>query len=801
MRIALGLITFHKNSEYFMAGLTTDSDLLWTVGIFIPWGWAILLSLLPRARDRYAGPLAITGTMLSVLALTGSMLSAPPSGRIEILFEFQWIAPLGLTFIIIRDGLTVMFGLLVSWISFLVTLFAWRYLPHANAHEGSDRSESAFHALIQFFTGAMFGLITAGNLLQLYFFWELTTISSYLLIAYWQHKAQARQGARLALAMTVGGSIVMLIGFFWLGTQTGIWDFAGFAAAKQHALSGPWLEACVALMLTGALAKSAQAPFSIWLPGAMHAPTPVSAFLHSSALLAAGVYLLARLYAILPPTAAWWWCLVVPGGIGAICGGLLAVRQQRLKSLLAYSTIEQFALIFMAFGLGTQEGVKAALYAFFIHAFIKSGLFLSAGAVTHITGSKKFGPIGDLVFSNPVLAVFSFLLGFSLSGVPFLGAFYYEEKFLRASAQAASWGVYGLFTVGAMFSFVYMLRFLNDIFLKREHAAHQIPPVPFSMGLAISIPAAIMVLTCIYPAWMNSHLLGPAISSTLGHSVALEVSIHFDAVFWTSIAALLGGFTIWAARQHNFTLRHFWDALPEIYSLGGAQTARTYQRLSDCLLSLHKGDLTFYLKIIFAGAGVLTVLVWGSGAWQPIHPLGPIDIPLTIMLAAMVITSAATIAVRYHFTFILVLTLSGFSMAAAFLLLGAPDVALAQVLVEILIDLSIILALKESLRVHPEKTRFTHRHDEGSKTLRWGIASAIGAISACGTVWATQGHPPSLVGQWYASNGFQATGSEDFVAMILTNFRGLDTLVEVLVFTTGMFAVLGLFWQEEIRGE
>lgn len=778
-----------------------DIPLLWIYGLSIPWLWGLLLLSVPRAIDRLSGPLAMAGAGLSAAALSISLLASPPASIPQVVIRWGWVEALGLEFLVLRDGLSVMFGLLIAWVSLLVTVYAWRYLPHANRHEGGSRPQAIFYALFSFFTAAMLGVCTAGNLLQLYFFWEITTLTSYLLIGYWNHQAEARRGARLALGMTVAGSMAMLVGFFWLAGRTGHWNLDEIVRAAAGGQSAAWLEGCTALILIGALAKSAQAPFSSWLPAAMHAPTPVSAFLHSSALLAAGVYLAARLYSVLHATAAWPWMLVIAGAVGSLLAGLLAVRQEKMKPLLAYSTIAQFAFMFTALGLGTHGAVKAALYAFFLHTFIKAGLFMTAGAVTHVTGHKAFADIGGLVRTNRVLALSGIVLALSLTGVPGSGAFYYEEEYFKAAKDAHAWGVYFVFLAGGVFSFVYILRMIHEIFFGRRPDKMHTEALPFSMGLAMAVPAAVAVLTAFYPDWMTAKILDPAVSSTLGVHEPMEISLHLNAVFLTSLAAMALGVLLWILLVKHQALSRLWFRLPDLYALGGRTAVRLYGRLSEAFLSIHTGKLGYNLRIFFGGTFVIATLIWSTTGWKLQVPLQPIDIPLTIVLLVLVATSAATILVRHIFTFILVLTLSGFAMAAAFILMGAPNIALAQVLVEILIDLSIILALKESLQVNPETTRFLQKPLEHATLTRWAIALGVGAMAGFGTYWATQSYPADAVGQWYNTEGLRLNPKADIVAVILTDYRALDTLIEIMVFTAGMFALLGLYWHEEVAGE
>ncbi|RJR51287.1 MAG: DUF4040 domain-containing protein [Desulfobacteraceae bacterium] len=772
--------------------------IFFVAGLLLPWVWAALLALVPRKVDEHARDLALFGAVLAALLLTASFVLSGASASTETVLHLSWVPEIGLDLVVVRDGLAESFALLIAWISVLVTVYSRSYLPHANHEEGSKRSEASFYALMSGFSAAMLALVFSGNLLQFYLFWELTGIASYLLIGYWNHQKEARAGALLALWQTVAGGVAMLVGFFWIGTQTGLWSIAAIMDQAATLQGKSWLPYCAAFVCIGALAKSSQFPFMGWLPAAMNAPTPVSAFLHSSALVAAGIFLLARFYPLFHSTGAWWWFLVLPGAIGAVYGGFLAFRQGKMKPLLAYSTISQYAFMFIGFGLGSKSAAEAALFAFFVHALIKAGLFMTAGSVTHITGDKELEEVGGLRRSNLAFAIVGIALGLALAGIPGLGKFYYEEELLKSVIKGGhSLLVYLVLLAGGMLSLMYMLRFLSQIFFGRPKKEDP-HPVPAPMALPMGILAGAAILVSLFPG-PSSSLLNPALESMLQSRVHFKVHLEINAIFWTSSASLALGAVLW------WVLRRFGRGtgagsfLPESFSIGGVQAALGYRAASRFFLSLHSGYLPSYLRFNCVCFLALTALLWvhcDLGFRTPSAPLDP-GLASTLFLTAA--TAAATLFVRRHLTFVLLLTMAGFAVSGAFVLLGAPNVALAQVLVETLIDLSIIIALRETLLVDPDETLvFPDRKPDPG---RWVVAIGIGAVIGLGTYWAAENYPFESVGQWYASEAHRQSGMEDFVSAILTDFRALDTLVEILVFTTGVVGVIGLYWHEEVSGE
>ncbi len=771
--------------------------ILWMLALLIPWLSALVIVLLPSSLDRWAKGAGLIGTVLGACAATLSLMVDPVPLSSQVVFSLPWAQGLGLDFVVMRDGLSIMFVIIASWIACIVTLFAWQYLPQANRHEDSARSERFFYSVMAFFTGAMTGVIVSGNLIQFYLFWELTGIASYLLIGYWDNLGEARKGSLLALGLTVPGGVAMLLGFLLIGINTGEWTFPAILQLSGDHPGSNWLTLAAVLIVIGALAKSAQFPFMAWLPAAMAAPTPVSALLHSCSLVALGVYLLARLFPLVGSSAAWEWSLLAAATIGVIYSGFLAVRQDVMKGLLAYSTISQYAFIFLGFSLGTWFGVRAALYAFSIHAFIKAGLFLVAGAVTHLTGHKEFDKTGRIAGVNPILTAFAAVLGLSLAGVPILAGFFYKEEILKAAFDIDAWFIYAVVLIGSILSFAYTARFFYDIFLAPPPPQHSVS-LPVSMGLPIGITAVIALLTSLIPDWMGS-LLEDAVSASTGVVQPFEVQIEISAVFWTSVAGVAAGFLLWLLWQYSGRARASSYLIPSAISRPIRAAGKLYNTVSLTFVKLHTGDLRFYLRLVLTAFLVVTAVVWSFCEWPCPTRADPFDILNCAVLAASVLAAGSTIFVRHHLTFLLILTLFGYCLSAAFLLIGAPNVALAQVLVETLIVLSLILALRDSLLVDPNRTTFIRekKFDAG----RWAISCSAGAVMGFLTYIAADSYPSDAVGRWYAGEGYAETGVHNFVSMVLTDFRGLDTLVEIIVFAVSILGVSALYAHRERRYE
>ncbi len=753
-------------------------------GLVLPWVTALLLVFWPRSLDRFSPFIAILGAGVTALSVSVGLSQFHATPLIPLAFPAgSWAL----------DGLTGMFMLLTAWVHLLVTLFSWRYLPHAQAEEGSERRDASLYALVQVFAGSMLAMVASGNLIQLYLFWEMTSITSFLLIGYWHAQPEAREGAVRSLVMTTAGAVAMLVGFLGLGAIAGTLSLPELLASRHSWQASAALPVLTALILIGALAKSAQVPFSGWLPGAMTAPTPVSAFLHSATLIAAGVYLLARFFPMLHMAPTWSAILVPAGVIGGVLAGIMALRQKEIKALLAYSTISQYAFIFLAFGLGTVVGAQAAVYAFFVHAFIKAGLFLVAGAVTFLTDEKRFEALGGLASSHRVLAILATILAFSLGGLPIFGGFYYKEELLHAAYEQQAWLLLASLLGGGMLTFLYMLRFLTAIFWGRAQRGGRLgteAKLPFSMLAPVGVLAGGAMVTGIFPNWMNVWVLNPAMASVIQAPADFAVGLEVGGVFLLSLGVLALGGGIWALGTRGRIPRGWMARLPKRFNFGGAAGLRLYDALSERFLDLHGGNLRNYLRWeLMAILGLIVVCWWGM-SWGPGRS-EDFDLALALMLGVCLMAALATIWLRYHVLAVIALTISGYALAVIFALMEAPDVALAQVLVETLATFSIVMALRQSRQVHPERTKIltAGRDDWG----RWAISLSVGGAVGMLAYEIGRSQPADSAGALYASQGYALNGMADLVTAILADFRALDTAVEILVFACAAFAVMGLF--------
>jgi len=439
--------------------------------IALPFCGSCLAALLPpnaRNAEAYlAGGVALAALML-VIAIYPHVVEG---GVIQ--YTALWIPELGLYFKVRVDGFAWLLTLMITGIGFLVVLYARYYMSPTDP-------VPRFFSFLLAFMGAMLGIVLSGNLVQLVFFWELTSLFSFLLIGYRHQTAQAREGARMALVITSTGGFCLFAGVLLLGHIVGSYDLdrvlAAGAMIRSHSLYLPTL----VLILLGALTKSAQFPFHFWLPHAMAAPTPVSAYLHSATMVKAGVFLLVRLWPALGGTYEWLWLVGSAGLVTFILGAFIAIFQQDLKGLLAYSTISHLGLITLLIGLDTPLSQVAAIFHILNHATFKASLFMAAGIIDHETGTRDIRRLSGLWRFMPITAALAMVAAAAMAGVPLLNGFLSKEMFFAETIEVHDnstvdqWLPY-IVTVASMFTVAYSLRFIRDVFFGPHHFSTATP--------------------------------------------------------------------------------------------------------------------------------------------------------------------------------------------------------------------------------------------------------------------------------------------------------------------------------------
>jgi len=647
------------------------------------------------------------------------------------------------------------------------------------------------------FAGGMLGVALAENMLLLVVFWEVTSLSSFLLIAYWSDSREARVAARMALAVTGGGGLALLAGVLLLAHVTGSFELSEVLArgdlVRDHAL----YPVILVLVLLGAFTKSAQFPFHFWLPNAMAAPTPVSAYLHSATMVKAGVFLLARFYPVLADTELW---LVLVGGTGAVTfvyGAYVALLKDDLKGLLAYSTISHLGLITLLFGLNTQMAAVAAVFHIINHAIFKASLFIAAGIIDHECGTRDMRRLGGLFKFMPWTATLAIVAAGSMAGVPLLNGFLSKEMFfVETINHPAFFGPMGYLlpafaTIAGMLSVAYSARFVHDVFFNGTPTDMPRTPhePPLWMRLPVDVLVALVLLVGLLPQLTVGPLLTAASAAVLQDTVPpfkLAVWHGFNLPLAMSAAALVGGLLYYRRRHTLFALHARY--LPRLASQVAFERAYRIAEIAAMRLMavLDRRSLPTYLALFVGFTLALGAWAWHGAA--PARLAGPLPWgetdPVTWMgVAILAIGAVGTVLLhRQRLVALVFMSVAGLVVALAFLRFAAPDLALTQLSVEVVTIVLLLMALRYLPQEAVAESRPARRwRDAGLATL-----GGLGAAALC---FAMLTRPFDTISGYHIAQSVPGGGGTNVVNVILVDFRGFDTLGEIAVLA---MAALGL---------
>jgi len=714
-------------------------------------------------------------------------------------FDTAWLPSWNARLAFRLDGLGALYAVLATGVGVAVFTYASAYLPRHLEHEGRPQAEGGrFHALMVLFMVAMVGLSTAQDLLVLFVFWDLTAITSYFLIGFDRQRREARLSALMALLVTGVSAVLLLIGILIVRAELGTTSIPELLGRVGQ--GGPMLTLAGALIAAGALAKSAQAPLHFWLPRAMAAPTPVSAYLHSAAMVAAGVFLLSRLHPLLATSPGLLDALLVVGLVSMAVGGVLALGADHLKRLLAYSTIAQYGYVVTMLGVGGAAGAAAACFYVLAHALAKSALFMTSGAVTEATGAEHLSEAGGLARAMPALAVGSGLAAAGLAALPLTIGFFKDELFFKAAAERGPWLAVVAVSSAAL-TFAYITRFWTAIFLGGQRRPARL--VPGRLVAPVVVLGGLVVAGGLLVEPFAG--LGQAAAEITAAAPVTVDPAYLDlrAENVMALATYAAGLALVLARPR------LGGALAAVARLGQrAGPERAYiaglaglNRLSNAIHDIEVRDLRARVVAVLAPAGVLVgtgvALTPFAGAYL-IGSFSGSDLPLIAALVAAALAALIVTRLRRHLALAVGLSGVGFSLAVAYELLGAPDVALVAVLIETLMMLLFVAVF--ALLPRRVLQREAAIPVTGSRRLRDPLVGVISGALVLLVVWAgfSRPVPPDPTAGRYLELAERAHG-KDVVTVILADFRGLDTLVEitvVLVALLGVAAVLrrGKLW-------
>ena len=745
--------------------------LLWSL-LALPFIGSAVAALLPtKARD-LAAALA-GGVALTALGLIWVAYPVVSAGTV-LRTELAWMPQLGLNIVLRMDGLAWLFAGLVTGIGVLVVLYARYYMS-------ADDPVPRFFAFLLAFMGAMLGLVLSGNLVQLVFFWELTSLFSFLLVGYWHHTPAAREGARMALTVTAAGGLALFAGVLLLGRMAGSFDLDVVLAAGDTIRRHPHYLPMLILVLLGALTKSAQFPFHFWLPHAMAAPTPVSAYLHSATLVKAGVFLMIRLWPTLAGTDAWFWLVGTAGLVTLVFGAYCAIFQNDLKGLLAYSTISHLGLITLLLGLNSELALVAAVFHVLNHAAFKASLFMAAGIIDHEAGTRDIRRLSGLNQLMPFTARLVLVASAAMAGVPLMNGFISKEMFFAEAltADAPLPGLLAILPFAAMiasaFSVAYSLRLVHGVFF--GPAPTDLPRHPHEPPGWMRLPVEVLVFVCMVVGVLPAASVGPyldiAVRSVLGANVpaySLAVWHGFNTPLLMSIVALAGGAAIYIALQRKLVA---WpDGPPLIRRLEGK---RLFDRAVVFLSwRLARGleraagtqRLQMQLRLIVAAAflaGGTAVWVRGFGVGNlPPSPVDPV-LALIWLIGGACALGAAAVAKFHRFAAVILLGGTGLAVVVTFVWFSGPDLAVTQLTVEVVTTVLLLLGL----RWLPKRVQVASDDNHLlTLTRRWQdllLAVATGAGLAAFSYAVMTRVPPDLLAEHFLARAYKDGGGTNAV--------------------------------------
>jgi multicomponent Na+:H+ antiporter subunit A len=739
----------------------------------------------------------------------------------KVVESFEWIPSLHIQFQVQVDSLGLLFALLITGIGSLVVFYSIYYLA-------KDKEKlNTFYVYLLLFMGAMLGVVLSDNLIVLYLFWELTSFSSFLLIGFWYKREKSRYGAQKSMLITVFGGLSLLGGIILLYIMTGTFAISEIISKADQIFSHSLFIPAMLLILLGAFTKSAQFPFHIWLPDAMEAPTPVSAYLHSATMVKAGIYLVARMSPIFADSPVWLW-LVAGTGIITLCwGSFTAVRQTDLKAILAFSTVSQLGLIMSLLGVGAAAlhfdsiddknftvATAAAIFHLINHATFKGSLFMVVGIIDHETGTRDIRRLGGLMNFMPITFTLAIIGAFSMAGLPPFNGFLSKEMFFSGMLRIAEFDLFHLSTWGilfpilawiaSVFTFIYSIvlvfktftgKFQPEKLDKKPHEA------PFGMLVPPIILASLVVIFGIFPNILSYSLIEPTMATILPSLLQPDKAFYVEITHWhgfhstelwmTIGVIILGAIlfktlpywrTIYSLFPEKLGLNKLYDTLLDKSQIGAMRLMKGY---------MNGFIRTYLVYIFFFFIAILGFsLYWKSAFKMETSSVAPIGVYELILALIIVISSISILYAKSRLTSIILLGAVGYTVALLFVVFRAPDLALTQLVIE-----TVSVALFLLCFYHLPKMQ-RYEKPIGFRAVNLFISIGVGVIV---TLIALSAHSNKMfpsIAEYYIENTYKKAGGENMVNVILVDFRGFDTMFEICVLA---IAALGIFAMIKLR--
>lgn len=741
------------------------------------------------------------------------MLHITSNGR-TLFSQAEWIPSLGMNFTVYVDGLSLLFALLITGIGSLVVLYSIFYLSKEKEQLGS------FYTYLLMFMTAMLGVVLSDNMVVLYLFWELTSISSFLLIGYWYKRERSRYGATKSLLITVFGGLAMLGGFILIYLITDSFSIREAVNQLQLIMASPYFIPAMILILLGAFTKSAQFPFYIWLPDAMEAPTPVSSYLHSATMVKAGIYLVARFSPIFAISEVWFWTISIVGLVTLFWGSFHAVRQNDLKAILAYSTVSQLGMIMLMLGVGAAAihennpalfgaAVLAAIFHLINHATFKGSLFMAAGIIDHETGTRDIRKLGGLMTIMPITFTITLIGTFSMAGLPPFNGFLSKELFFTSMIRiskisftdVSTWGAIfpTLAWLASVFTFIYSMMLLFKTFRGRLNI-DQLEKKPHEAPIGMLIPpiilAALVVTFFFFPNILAYSVIEPAIAAIIPEaietgsrfSVKIKAWHGFQPELYMTIGVVvlgtIGYLTLskWRPMYNIFKEKWSFNALYDRSLIG---LEKGSYRLTNSYMT---GFLRDYLVYVF---GFMIIVIGGVMFYQQAFSfqtdqaasIGTYEVILSLVMVAATI---ATVFASSRLTAIIALGVMGYTLSLFFVIFRAPDLALTQLIIETISVALFLLCFYHlpKLSLKQKTRRF--------KMTNFIISLGVGVVVTCLAFASTSQQSIDTISTYFIENSYKLAGGDNIVNVILVDFRGFDTLFEITVLAIAALGIYGL---------
>ncbi|MBP2241006.1 multicomponent Na+:H+ antiporter subunit A [Cytobacillus eiseniae] len=773
--------------------------------IFVPFIYKLFGTRIHTGWFVFFAPLAVFLYLLKYIP----MISKGESVHSKL----AWMPSLGINFTTNIDGLALIFGLLITGVGALVVLYSIYYM--------SKEREALhnFYVYMLLFMGAMLGLVLSDNILVLYVFWELTSISSFLLIAYWYQRKGSRNGAQKSMLITIFGGLAMLAGLIMLSMMTDTYSIREILSKVDLITSHSLFIPAMILILLGAFTKSAQFPFSIWLPDAMEAPTPISAYLHSATMVKAGIYLVARFTSVFGGSAEWFWIVSSIGLITLIYGSINAVNQKDLKGLLAYSTISQLGLIMSLLGVGSASiyfgyGDESSVYAFAVlaamfhlinHSTFKGSLFMVVGIIDHETGTRDIRRLGGLISLMPISFTITVIGSFSMAGLPPFNGFLSKEMFFTSMITVIESPVFGMESIGllfpiiawvaSIFTFIYCMILVFKTFLgkhrpeKLDKVAHE---APIGMLIPPMILAFLVIVIFFFPNVVSEYFLQPALIAVLpGFAAAGGIDVEISAwhgwnteLFMTIGVIVLGAFMYYYLRKWSRIYSYY----PQVLTLNNFynQLLAGMEKLSSKLTKQYMtGFVRDYLVYIFT----FMIALLGCSLWlsKGFSFNATNDAPINLFeggaIVAMLIAALTVVFSKSRITAIIAVGALGYLVSLFFVIFRAPDLALTQLVVETVTAALFLLCFYHLPELRKEKSKVPFKVVNLLISLGVGVIVTLIALSV-------NNHRLFESISYFYEDSYTLAGAKNIVNAILVDFRGLDTMLEILVLS---IAGLGVY--------